>query len=850
MISKVSKSLSRCVISSLLGLQAVICVHADAQILSDQTLLRNSRILFDEGTFFIDEGTMVGDNLFHSFESFSIPFNSRAIFELNPSVNILVSRVTGGSPSKINGQLQVESGADFFLLNPNGITFGPNASLEVGGSFFATTAESIEFRDGYVFSAKDISDSQLLSVDVPVGLQFGQSVQKISNFSSSRNLITGNLGLGVSDNQSLNLIGGPIDFRNGFVDSTSGLVQLISVGDQSFVELAPDLSGGVIDADSIDVFSNLRVLDNSLILSRGSANGLINLIGNNISIRGGSQVISQTVGEEGDLAIRVIAKNDLEISGTASLSGPFDAGLEVLGIRVPQRSRVSSDLSFLSRGFSGDVDIQARKIEVSGGAELSVTAGGNGGGGELLIQSSESLEVFGNAPLLDIDEDRILELFAPLPVDPLFFARGFTGSIVLNSILGEGQSQDLIVKTGTLSVREGGIINAGPLGVGNAGDIEIFATDLVEIVGVDQTESFPSAITVAALPNALGIPGDLTIETPTLKIHAGARIGLDTTRDLGARGAINAPNLVEISGTSPNGTFESRISGQSSFAGIGGTVELNTERLRILDGGSIFVAGVSSSAGGDIQINASSLLLDNGASISTASSQGLGGSIRLDVEGALVLRRNSDISARAGAAGTGGNISINANLIAASPENNDIIATSFAGAGGNIGITTRGILGLQASAQLTSESDISASSELGVDGSVTINSPNTELESTQIELSEAFAPPELAAGCHTVQATEGSFVRTGRGGLPVNPISTVSVDGLWQDLEPLPSASLRSQPIAMSPTSDSSLGQPVVQSRVKEAIAWQVTKDGEVQLVTSEEAVGPNLSNAVTCSGG
>ena len=124
---------------NLRGMPALAQISPDQTLGSESSVVRSDVTLNGAVVDLIDGGATRGTNLFHSFDQFNVNESQHVYFNNPQGIESILTRVTGNDASDIMGTLGVNGNADLFLLNPNGIVFGENARLDVGGSFFATT---------------------------------------------------------------------------------------------------------------------------------------------------------------------------------------------------------------------------------------------------------------------------------------------------------------------------------------------------------------------------------------------------------------------------------------------------------------------------------------------------------------------------------------------------------------------------------------------------------------------------------------------------------------------------------------------------------------------------------------
>ncbi len=687
-----------------------------AQIETDGTLSVNSDVIKNGINFKINGGTVRGNNLFHSFKQFNILTGGEAFFNNASNIKNIFTRVTGNSISNIDGIIKANGSANLFLINPNGIVFGNNARLNIGGSFIGTSASSINFADDTSFNAATPQEKPLLTISVPAGLQFGQNSQPI--------IVNSQAQLEVKPGNTLALIGGDIKIDGGILKSPQGNIELGSVDagivDINFPERTP---GFTLNYENIQFFKDIQ-LQQALIDASGFSGNYIQLQGRNITVNDGARVLIQNFGFQ--------KAGDIKINATESL--------QVWGIS-PDKTVNTSLINQTFAGDGGDITVSSKRLEVQDGAIIETRTYGTGKSGNLNIRSHESVQVKG------------VSQFNPSFVSGInaaTFAQGNTGDVVLS--------------TANLSIEDGANVSSLTLGTGNGGDVIVNASTL-ELIGYSLIANKPSLLSASSV-NA-GNAGSLKINTSKLNISGGANANASTLANGdGGNIIINASESIKIDGSFEQFGFPIRSNINSSAtvlpeqvrlllnlpslpSGVSGDVTIHTPNLSITNGGQVSVTNQGVGDAGRLYINANFLKLDRQSSLAAATAVGKGGNILLETRD-LQLRNNSTITATARGSGNGGNIEINTDTLLAL-ENSDITANAEDNFGGKVIINAQGVFGIQERKELTSFSDITASSGLGAsfNGVVQLNTPGIDPNSAVVDLPMNAIDPsnQISAGC-------------------------------------------------------------------------------------------------------
>jgi filamentous hemagglutinin family protein len=871
--------------------QGICSLSTTAQVTSDGTT--DTNVDANGNNFTINQGDRAGDNLFHSFQDFSVPNGGSAFFDNAADIVNIFSRVTGGNISNIDGLLRANGSANLFLINPAGILFGEGARLDIGGSFYGSSADSILFEDGE-FSATDLENPPLLTVNAPIGLSLRDNPQPIVNQSRADNV-----GLQVDVGKSIILVGGDIDLQGGLITASAGNVQLGGLSETGKIDITED---GISFPENV-ARNNVSLAQEAFVDVSGTEGGNISVNASNLEISGNSELQTGTFadtglpgGQSGDIILNATGAVEIDAS-------TLDAGVETGNagnINIEAQDSISIDKSFITAenfgtGFAGGINLDAlneisiedSRIEAEGnfgrifignsiqpskvtfegtrtitedGSEFSnlistTSSNSDDLAGKITINARDSIDVIGSGiqsitqttRTTDINDREGLN-FSTISlkvaednstgtitinqseISTTNFEIGFAGDIILNAgekietldssifsrgnfgriligrsdISGETSSpKEITLNNSFLTVSNDSIENASETQI-NAGEISIDAVNNISFVNGSQ---------ISTETQRLGNAGNLTISSENgsvfldksnvfSNVNPGG-IGNAGDINITASDSISFTNGAELqSGIVANKINDDFLDSISSGRGNGGNITLEaTESITLSDrnsedsqvGSGIFAdveEGASGDAGNIIITTGSLFLSDRGLLNTQSLGLGQGGNITLNIDDTLTMRNNSIISAQALNDANGGNININApnGFVVAFPSNfdgNDIIASADRGEGGNIQITAQSVFGIKERPLNPLTNDINASSQFGLDGSISIFTPdvNAIQRDTDLPTNPIQSEQTVAEACRSELASGQSsgLVVKGKGGIPPQPIEPLNSDATLVD---------------------------------------------------------------------
>ncbi|MDM8566925.1 filamentous hemagglutinin N-terminal domain-containing protein [Candidatus Halobeggiatoa sp. HSG11] len=571
-----------------------------AEIKTDGTLGKIQS--FNNGlNFEIEEslGQREGNNLFHSFEIFDILKGRSATFTGSNTITNIISRVTGGNESNINGKLSSTiPGADMYFINPAGIMFGEEAHIDVQGSLHISTADYLHFSDNTEFNA--INPTNILTIAEPTAFGFlsetpSKITKKASTSYTEHSLFT------VLKNETINIVGGDITLIDNHLraeehatfEASDGNINLVSVASTGEVSIEP------VENDNIKQYGNIKIQEigirpeSATIDTSGESGGRIYIKGGKIEIIN-ANIWADTEGTKNGQGITITATKDLLISGNSRVTAVVTTG----------------------SGKGGDIDITAQNLEILDKSQIATTTKNEGNAGNVKINVENLIKINGYSPhlrsgiLSDTTGERLKSgqlggdggqvsiTSANLIIENRGIihtetkTNGVAGNVVLENI------KELVLQ-------DGGQITVGTENIGDAGKLIIKNAESISISGKSPPILDIKGIssTIASNTFSKGKGGEIDITANKLKLSKGGSITAESMSEDNAGDAGNINLEVSEALNMENSSILTK-----SVNASGGNITINNPKLFILNKSQILAGAGGDGYGGNIKIKADNFI--------------------------------------------------------------------------------------------------------------------------------------------------------------------------------------------------------------------------------------------------
>ncbi len=715
------------------------------------------------GSWSITGGTPRTGNLFHSFSAFSVPAASTVTFAGPDPVQHVISRVTGGTPSTIEGSLRTAfpgAAPDFWLINPGGVIFRQGASLPTAGSFHASTANYLRLQDGVLFRATNVplNDASTLTSAPPVAFGF------LANTPAQAISVEPLANLTVANGATLSLVGGDISVNGATLNAPAGRVNIASTGGASAREVAFDSASITQPAGgggTITISGNSQILANSV---TGTAPaGAVYIRGGVLTVEGGATLPdyaaiksvnreagtgggvhiavdgdvtirralvfsdSEGPGTAGDLTIsagRLLISESTAITSDATRDGPAGSVRVTAGeVQVGSDARIASNA--FQAGAAGTVDLRATRISLSDGGRITSDTAGSGAGGSISVGSSAT---------------QLIELA--------------NGSISA-STSADGAGGHIALAARTVRLSDGAAIRAESTGTAQGGNITVTAAG--GTITLDRSE-------ISVNNRNTGLAGNIAL--------SGARI--DVTDDpLDPSGADSRGIRSIASGTESGGGISltatqinvsrlGSIRADALASGAGGSIAVNGGAVRVFESGRIS-ANTSDAQGGSIAVTGGTIRVDTLGRVS-ADSDGFGaaGSVTLSASGSIAVSGGGNVTSNGSGFAPAGTILVQAPSITVSGIDSKITSNGANGADAG-SVTVGSLAGPYATGSITVSAAGLISSDTngsGLSGGVNLRASTVRVTGDQSQV-RATSTLNGNAGNVDIVATSALYVENG-----------------------------------------------------------------------------------------
>ena len=609
-------------------------------------------------------GTVKGNNLFFSFEKFNIGLNETAIFNgpENGTIHNTISRITGNSISMIEGNIVSKiDNQNFFLVNPNGIIFGPDSNIDVPGAFYASTADYIRFSNHEKLFTL-MGEESTFSLASPESFGFLDITSGSIDFDNIKNQI-------IDHDHDFYLIGGKVSFSNIQKDNFSQKDQFFC--NNLYIASIPS-TGEILISDQgteISLFEVSEKIDSAIVTMENS----YLKIKNKLKVQGDKMIMCNS-----EIDVDSAEQNENEIN------------IQVNDLSILKKSFLSIDQK--DQGIGGKINIKTNFFNMEEGSAISASSYNQENAGSIHIDVGLQASLKGKSSILSI---------ATLKN---------AGNIYINS-------------TGSILLQRSSIYSSSYGKQGDAGNITINS----KYLNIDNTKINSNSFYQKS--------GDIILEAHDTKIVNNSNIYFKTRKNKAGILSINSSHLL---------INQSTIEGSCSLNGNAGDIFIKGHTI-IIDNNATIKSGneVRDGVGqtGHINIISSNTIsILNNSSVLTESYSVGGGKIGIASKNLLHLNNSSISTSVKNGENQGGDLKIQSDVIAV--KDSDLLAQAFEGDGGAIFILSNHFF--------KSNSIVSASSERGNNGSVTIDSPNLDPPSglESLSLSYLNADRFVKTPCH------------------------------------------------------------------------------------------------------
>jgi filamentous hemagglutinin family protein len=603
-----------CTTLPLATLIPLLAASAHAEVTLDGSLGRPGALPGPNYQIGADLGQQHGGNLFHSFRDFNLQSHESATFSGPANVQNIISRVTGGNPSSIDGTLRSTiPNADMYFLNPYGILFGPNAKLDVQGSFHASTAHYLRLQDGGRFEARQPQNSLLTVAPVEAFGFLDNSIGTI--FVTGHGEVNGEwkdqpTGLRVSEGKTLSLIGGDLTLSKGTFFQTVttqnnqetttltelpslsapfGRINLASVAQAGEILPRPtglDLSHSLSATTQL---GNLTLAEHSLVDVSGQGGGSIFIRAGQFLARD-SRLWSNTQGSQNGGKIDIQA-HTIALMETARINAHTEG--EGHGTDVNLRATESITMSSLKNGKidsqnragidlwsgfhgkipsekmgdGGNVLLEAKDIEFKEAGHIDNITYSGGKGGDVTVRATNSVTISGKNSPQDVSGFGLMS-----------FGQGHGGNLLIeaNNIFYEGETETIV----------------SPYGTGKGGNLTLHAQELLSLRGTGKRMGMGSRLYTANFFGQ-GNAGNIYVTAKDIVITDGAMLNASSFNSGNAGNIeIHATGIITVAGADQLGVIsqiatKSNAENEGTVAGKGGDIFIEAGELVLKDGGQI-----------------------------------------------------------------------------------------------------------------------------------------------------------------------------------------------------------------------------------------------------------------------